>query len=67
MHAAFGVVHGVGIGYAEVRVIVCGLDPGRHGRVVVHHEGQKRSVGVLQVESRRVKNWDPANTCAKRR
>ena len=41
-HAAFGVVHRVEIGYVEARVIVWGLDPGRHDRVVVVHGGQER-------------------------
>ena len=57
----------MGIGYVEMRVVVCGLDPGRHGRVGVVHEGQEGPVEVLQAESGRAKSWDPANTCRKRR
>jgi len=41
----------MGIGYVEV---MCGLDPGRHGRVVVVvQEGQVGPVEVLQAESGR--------------
>jgi hypothetical protein len=42
-HGTFGIVHGVGIGYIEVRVVMLGLDPG----VVVVHGHHKMSVEVL--------------------
>ena len=43
----------MGIGYVEVRFVVCGLRPGRHSRIVVVQGGKEGPVEVLQAESGR--------------